>query len=428
MGRRLKKMKPGYTAIIIFFLALVALPGCKDIEGSFRPESFGNTKEENQMVQAITEKYGDLTARGDPRLLEAMMTSEVVNFIPVDKVAKYSKDSENLIAWFVYDNFNNDEIEIEWKYLDEGHVIHTFVSRTGDNFGRGAFILEQPEAGWPLGQYQVRISARGVEDTISFEVIDGATISGPLDILSGIEDDEPEEAIYEEDGFGRVHDIEGNEYKTVTINSQEWMAENLRTTKYNDGTDIPYVTENSAWANLDTGAFCWYDNDESYRDSYGALYNWHAVNLGKLCPSGWRVPTDSDWKILKGTVDTQFGVDDPVWDEISSRSGSDAGQKLKSCRQANSPLGEDCKTTAHPRWAGGTHHGTDDYGFSAFAGGFRHGGGFANLGSNGYWWTATKHEVSANSAWSHNLWFGTDGAGRNSNEKAYGFSVRCIRD
>ena len=81
------------------------------------------------------------------------------------------------------------------------------------------------------------------------------------------------------------------------------MAENLKTTQYNDGTDIPLVTEVTEWINLNTPGYCWYDNDEAtYKEIYGALYNWFAVNSGKLCPAGWHIPTDDEGKILTGNT------------------------------------------------------------------------------------------------------------------------------
>ena len=114
-----------------------------------------------------------------------MMTSSTQNFIPVDKVLKYSKDSEELYAWFIYDNFNYDTITVEWIYLDTDYSIHTFESETGEDFGRGTFVLEKPDDGWPLGDYKVIISGAGVEESVEFEIIDGATVSIPLDLLDG---------------------------------------------------------------------------------------------------------------------------------------------------------------------------------------------------------------------------------------------------
>ena len=89
-----------------------------------------------------------------------------------------------------------------------------------------------------------------------------------------------------------VKDTDGNVYHTVTIGTQVWMKENLKTTKYNDGTPIPLVAESKAWGNLSTPAYCW------FKTKYGALYNWYTVNTGKLCPLGWHVPTDAEWTKL----------------------------------------------------------------------------------------------------------------------------------
>src|SRR5574344_55140 len=87
-----------------------------------------------------------------------------------------------------------------------------------------------------------------------------------------------------------VTDIDGNVYHTITIGTQTWMVENLKVSKYNDGTAIPNVTDATAWAALTTGAYCDYNNDVANGTKYGHLYNWYAVNTGKLAPSGWHGP------------------------------------------------------------------------------------------------------------------------------------------
>jgi hypothetical protein len=171
--------------LTLLLIGIIALSGCTDISDSYKPGSFGTTEEEMQIVDAVTDKYGDMTATGEPRLLEVMMTSSTENFIPVDKVLKYSKDSEELYAWFIYDNFDYDIISVEWIYLDNDYSIYTFESETGEDFGRGTFILEKPDDGWPLGDYKVIISGAGVEESVEFEIIDGDTVSIPLDLLAG---------------------------------------------------------------------------------------------------------------------------------------------------------------------------------------------------------------------------------------------------
>ena len=95
-----------------------------------------------------------------------------------------------------------------------------------------------------------------------------------------------------------VSDADGNFYKIVTIGTQTWMAENLKTTKYNDGTDIPYVTDYSTWLGLKTGAYCWPKNDFNNKDIYGGLYNWYTISTGKLCPKGWHIPSYEEWTTL----------------------------------------------------------------------------------------------------------------------------------
>ena len=98
--------------------------------------------------------------------------------------------------------------------------------------------------------------------------------------------------------YGTVTDIDGNEYKTVKIGNQIWMAENLKTSHYNDGTPIPNVTGDIEWKNLKKGAYCYYDNEIKNNAIYGKLYNWYAVNTGKLAPKGWHVPTHEEWTSL----------------------------------------------------------------------------------------------------------------------------------
>ena len=158
-----------------------------------------------------------------------------------------------------------------------------------------------------------------------------------------------------------VKDIEGNVYHIVRIGNQVWTSENLRTTRYNDGTSIPLVTDNSDWGNLNSGGFCWYDNDSiSYKNAYGALYNWNAVNTGKLAPVGWHIASDEDWTIL-----------------ISYLGGdSVAGGKLKE------------KGTTH--WAVPNAGATNESGFTAIPGGYRHmNGEFFEIGQSSNLWSST---------------------------------------
>jgi uncharacterized protein (TIGR02145 family) len=192
-----------------------------------------------------------------------------------------------------------------------------------------------------------------------------------------------------------VKDIEGNIYKTVKIGSQEWMTENLRTTKYNDGESIPLIVDNSVWGKGENAGYCWYHNDVTFKKEYGALYNWYSVNSNKLCPLGWHVPDDEDWTALTDFLGGEMNAgdmlkaDSGIWDE--------SGQ------------------------------GTNETGFTALPGGKRDGDGeFAVFGEFGYWWSATEFDVD--NSWERSMRYSDSDVFRTIFNKRYGISVRCLKD
>ena len=197
---------------------------------------------------------------------------------------------------------------------------------------------------------------------------------------------------------GNVTDIEGNIYKTVTIGTQTWMAENLKTTKYNDGTDIPNVTDGTVWIDLTTPAYCWYNNEEAdFKNMYGALYNWYTVNTDKLCPAGWHMSTNAEWT----TLITYLGGEDV------------AGGKLKE------------SGTTH--WSSPNIGATNETGFTALPGGSRYDGGiFRTIGNYGYWWGGPGGNETDSGYLYMNYNYGD--IVRSSFNKQNGYSVRCIRD
>jgi len=207
-----------------------------------------------------------------------------------------------------------------------------------------------------------------------------------------------------------VADIDGNVYKTVTLGTQTWMAENLKTTKYYDGTSIPLVNDGPTWGGLSTPAYCWYNNDAAtYKNLYGALYNWYTVNTGKLCPSGWHVSTDSDWKTMEMFLGmTQAQADATGWRGINQ--------------------GTQIKTTTG--WiTGGADPGTNTSGFSGQANGNREGGpgAFGGATEVAKWWTSTDN--NSTEAW--NRYLGTynsacNGISRSSDPKVVGSGIRCV--
>ncbi len=195
-------------------------------------------------------------------------------------------------------------------------------------------------------------------------------------------------------------DTDGNHYPVVTIGTQTWMAGNLQTTKYSNGDPIPNVTDSADWKNLTMGAYCWYNNDEAtYGSTYGALYNWYAVNNTKnLCPTGWHVPTVAEWETF-----TDFLGGDSI---------------------AGGPL----KETGTAHWNSPNTGATNSSGFTALPGGGRNSsnGNFYNIGYGGYWWSSTAY--STTTAWLWLLNYSYSNVNRGSSNKNSGFSVRCLRD
>lgn len=165
----------------------------------------------------------------------------------------------------------------------------------------------------------------------------------------------------------KMSDIQNNLYSTITIGSQVWMAENLKTTRYNNNSLIPNVRESNDWMNLTTPAYCWFGNDIKNSD-WGALYNWFTVQTGRLCPTGWHVPTDEDFKTLELSLKIPSGEID-VW----YWRGTDQGNQLKNTSG----------------WAEG-ENGTNTSGFSALPYGYRFAGNgdFNGLNILTYWWSS----------------------------------------
>lgn len=201
-----------------------------------------------------------------------------------------------------------------------------------------------------------------------------------------------------------VKDIDGNVYKTVTIGTQTWMAENLKTTKFNDGTEIPLAKlEANEWANHTVAgstqpAYCWlYDSASVYKNRYGAFYNGFTIIRGNLCPAGWHVPSDQDWTILT----TYLGGE------------SIAGGKLKEAGTTN--------------WNKPNNGATNETGFTA-----RAGGTISDNGSNWYnldyvfWWSSTVNNEKY--LWTRDINFNVPNITRSYADMQVGNSVRCIKD
>jgi uncharacterized protein (TIGR02145 family) len=195
-----------------------------------------------------------------------------------------------------------------------------------------------------------------------------------------------------------VTDIDNNVYTVIRIGTQLWMKENLKTTKYKTGASVTLAETGSAWAALTTGGYCWYDGDDGNKTPYGAIYNWFAVNTGNLCPTGWHVPNDdTEWITLENFLG----------------GASPAGGKLKE------------SGTTH--WNSPNTGATNETGFTALPGGYRHSDGtFSDMENTGYWWSL--REFNSSDAYFKKMQYDSDKTFRAYLDKNGGMSVRCIKD
>jgi uncharacterized protein (TIGR02145 family) len=180
-------------------------------------------------------------------------------------------------------------------------------------------------------------------------------------------------------GNNTVTDIDGNIYRTVQIGDQIWMAENLRVTRYSNGDSIPNITDAGFWSHYATGARCYYNNDPNNGALYGCLYNWHVVrDKRSIAPTGWHLPDEEELAELMNTLEG---------DTIAA-----GKMKIKGL--------------------GGYRYGED--------------GSFHTLGSNGYWWSASRsYELFS---WSARLFTGFADVGRHRRFENYGLAIRCIKN
>ena len=203
-------------------------------------------------------------------------------------------------------------------------------------------------------------------------------------------------------------EYQGQVYNTIQIFSQCWLKENL-----NVGIMVP--SNQNMLNNSIIEKYCYHNNEDSCT-KYGGLYQWDEImqynatqGVQGICPPGWHVPTDEEWKVLEGAVDSQYGIGDPEWDNVNPR-GFDADKNLKTTNG----------------WYSGVN-GTDLFGFSCLPGGYVYYGGiFIEVGESASFWTSNK--FSDNSAWGRKLWILFSGIFRNHDGKLQGESVRCLRD
>jgi len=221
--------------------------------------------------------------------------------------------------------------------------------------------------------------------------------------------------------YGSVMDIDGNTYATVSIGSQVWMAENLKTTRYNDGTLITNLSDNGTWTTTSSPAMCWLSNNIYYKNVYGGLYNWYAVDITatggrNICPTGWHVPSNAEWTTMENyLIANGYNYD-----------GTTTGNKIAKAMAtatgwiSNSGTGV-IGNTDYPTYR-------NKSGFSALTAGYRFNssGTFISAGSYANFWSSTQSDATY--AWNRYLFYGNAFSYRIGDNKRGGFSVRCVKD
>jgi len=212
--------------------------------------------------------------------------------------------------------------------------------------------------------------------------------------------------------YGTVKDIDGNEYCTITIGTQTWMAENLRVTHYRNGDPIANVKDNNAWGNQTAGAYCSYGNTSNVDSiaTYGYLYNWFTcVDERELCPDGWHVPTDEEWTTLITYLDNGENGFDP----------NGTGD--------NGIVGGRIKEAGTTHW-GISNRGDNSSGFTALPGGFRqsYNGLYKGYNYRAFFWSSTSYTDMVSLHRSLSSMYTSVVRQTLSNED--GMSVRCVKD
>ena len=287
----------------------------------------------------------------------------------IQNVEYFLENKNILITYDLMDCTNNELVDISIEFVEQSNQKILPKSLSGDikNVGCGSKKIV-----WNINNDNIELNGR-------YQVVLNYTIS-PKGVL----------------------DVDGNLYKIVVIGKQEWFAENLKTTRYNDGTLIPKVKDNKEWSNLTKGAWCYYNNDAANNAKYGKLYNWYAVSpttngTKNVCPIGWHVPTDTEWTVLT--------------DYLGDLSVAGGKMKEEGTVSWNSPNTDATNVSL----------------FSALPGGYRYGSGnYYAIGDSGNWWSSTEDVTYG--AWYRYLYSTNGNAYRNNYGKRDGLSVRCLRD
>lgn len=216
-------------------------------------------------------------------------------------------------------------------------------------------------------------------------------------------------------GWSGLTDPDGNTYDTIKIGKQIWFVENLKTTKYNDGTEISYLPDDEEWQLSTKGAYCWYENKRNLEN--GALYNWYAIQNDKLCPDGWRVPSQDDWIQLKDYLaNNKFNYDGSIGDAHMeyNKIGKSVASKIS---------WEDSNNEGSP---GYNQNDNNSSGFNAIPAGQRYDFTYNNINQFASFWSNTKH--GGKHAFTASVFYSRTGLALNSaSHLHFGHSVRLIK-
>lgn len=261
----------------------------------------------------------------------------------------------------------------------------TFEYGLTTSYGKSATATQSPVT----GNSPVQLSA------VITELNAGATYHFKVKAVNSLGTVSSEDMVFETPFMDR----DGNQYHTVTIGTQVWMQENLRTTRFNDGTIIKNYPIPAEWAMITVPSYVWYDNNQDNKDAYGALYNFYTIKTGKLCPAGWHVPSREEWTAMTGFLG---GV-------------TVAGGKMKE--------------TGTLHWNAPNTDATNESKFTALPGGYRSSsnGSFFSIRDNASWWTSSLNTPSTAYMTAITLYNTTDVQIVSGNLR-YGASVRCLKD
>jgi len=213
-------------------------------------------------------------------------------------------------------------------------------------------------------------------------------------------------------------DIDGNAYHYVALGNQFWLVENLKTTKYNDGTLIVEVTDDLAWSSLRTDAYCWYNNDSNNKDPYGALYNWFVIDKAmygnkNVCPVGWHLPTKAEWAAM--------------FDYLSLNGYGYGGNTDQTAKSIAAASGWENDPT--PGNVGNDQNANNSSGFNGLPAGLRNDGtSFGALGRHTGWWAVPDDYGLGYSYWANSIWSSTKTIWRGASTWTTGLSIRCVKN